>query len=29
MISEMMLYVDIKPSYDSRDDIMCTHKIRL
>ena len=29
MIPEMMLCVHIKSGYDSRDDVMCTHKIRL
>ena len=29
MIPEMMLCVHIKPGYDSGDDVMCTHKIRL
>ena len=29
MIPLMMLCVHIKSGYDSRDDVMCTHKIRL
>ena len=29
MILEMMLCVHIKSCYDSRDDVMCTHKIML
>ena len=29
MIPEMMLYVHTKSCYDSRDDVMCTHKIML
>ena len=29
MIPEMMLCVHIKSGYDSRDDVMCTHTIRL
>ena len=29
MIPEMILIVQIKSGYDSRDDVMCTHKIML
>ena len=29
MIPEMMLFVHLKSSYDSRDDVMCTPKIKL
>ena len=29
MIPEMMLCVHLKSSYDSRDDVMCTPKIKL
>ena len=29
MIPETMLCVDIKSGYDSKDDVMCTDKIRL
>ena len=29
MISEMMFCVHIKSGYDSRDDVMYTHKIML
>ena len=29
MIPEMILSVQIKSGYDSRDDVMCTHKIML
>ena len=29
MIPEMILSVQIKSGYDSRDDVMCTHKIIL
>ena len=29
MIPEMMLCVHTKSGYDSRDDVMCTHKIML
>ena len=29
MIPAMMLCVHIKSGYDSNDDVMCTHKIRL
>ena len=29
MVPEMMLCVHIKLGFDSRDDVMCTHKIRL
>ena len=29
MIPEMMLCVQIKSCYDSRDDVMCTNKIML
>ena len=29
MIPEMMLCVHRKSGYDSRGDVMCTHKIRL
>ena len=28
-IPEMMLCIHTKSSYDSRDDVMCAHKIRL
>ena len=29
MIPEMILSVQIKSGYDSRDDVMCAHKIML
>ena len=29
MIPEMMLCVNVKSCYDSRDDVMCTHEIML
>ena len=29
MIPEMILSVHIKSGYDSRDDVMCAHKIML
>ena len=29
MIPETMLCVDTKSGYDSKDDVMCTDKIRL
>ena len=29
MIPEMMLFAHIKSGYDSRDDVMYTHKIKL
>ena len=29
MIPEIILCVHIKSGYDSRDDVMCTHKTRL